>query len=196
MTCLECRRGLHEECDTECEECHPATEEAEDLNLQEDPVEYKDVHSTGRKRAAMLYPIYCHNCNQPTTRIDKASGQCSCSESDKTTDPCEWRGLKNCGGGTRPIVGCIQGSQRDRHHGPLKNTLRNEIGNVHRICAECHQRWHMLNDPDYIEERASFQTHSPEPATIEELLANNIDWDTGVMKAKYNLKSNKKVLLD
>lgn len=72
----------------------------------------KDVKSTGRKRAALLYPL------------------------DKN-HPCEWRGKKNCGGGLKPIVGCLDGFQRHRHHGPVKNPVHNEQGNVHRVCATC-----------------------------------------------------------
>lgn len=100
------------------------------------PDEIEDVLSTGRKRAAMLYPIY--------------EGMV-----------CEWAGLKNAGGGVVPIIGCkgnrlspkkggdnelVQG---DVHHGPDKNTLANEPGNAHRICAYCHHRWHAANDKYY-----------------------------------------------
>jgi hypothetical protein len=84
----------------------------------------KDVLSTGRKRAAVLFPI----------------------------DPeaaCEWRGLKNAGGGINPIVGCVQGKSTNRHHGPDKSVLNNTQGNVHRICSTCHNRWHAKNDELY-----------------------------------------------
>lgn len=90
----------------------------------------KDQQSTGRKRAARLYPLH--------------------AESD-----CEWSGRSDCGGGTNPIIGCggisgiPAGKQQARHHGPDKNTLNNEPGNVHRICHSCHNRWHAANDPDY-----------------------------------------------
>lgn len=84
----------------------------------------KDQQSTGRKRAARLYPL------------------------DRNA-PCEWRGKKNQGGGDNPIQGCTDGMQLNRHHGPDKNTLNNEPGNVHRICTHCHNRWHAKNDPDY-----------------------------------------------
>ena len=33
--------------------------------------------------------------------------------------------------------------------GPDKNTMRNVEDNVHRICAECHNRWHGANDKYY-----------------------------------------------
>src|SRR5690606_34666932 len=86
--------------------------------------EITDVLSTGRKRAAVLFPI------------DPES-------------PCEWRGLKFAGGGVSPIVGCVYGKQTNRHHGPDKSVLNNESGNVHRICATCHNRWHAANDEHY-----------------------------------------------
>lgn len=85
---------------------------------------YKDPLSTGRKRAAVMYPI--------------APGQV-----------CEWAGLKFAGGGVVPIVGCVGRPASDRHHGPDKNTMNNAPGNVHRICDYCHNTWHGANDPHY-----------------------------------------------
>jgi hypothetical protein len=84
----------------------------------------KDQQSTGRKRAAGLYPL------------------------NRDAD-CEWRFGLSCGGGESPIQGCIDGKQLARHHGPEKNTLNNDPGNVHRICHHCHNRWHAANDKDY-----------------------------------------------
>lgn len=72
----------------------------------------KNQQSTGRKRAAKMYPL-------------------------KRDDPCEWQGKANCGGGLHPILGCIKGVQEARHHGPDKNVTNNEAGNVHRICHAC-----------------------------------------------------------
>jgi hypothetical protein len=86
--------------------------------------QYKDPLSTGRKRAAQMYPI--------------SPGQV-----------CEWAGLKRAGGGVIPIIGCIGRPASDRHHGPDKNTMNNAPGNVHRICDHCHNTWHGLNDPHY-----------------------------------------------
>lgn len=120
--CVACGRGFHRECG----KCRGATNchIAEGLKSDEETIssspkgssrkkrELKDPASTGRKRAAELYPI----------------------EPDA---PCEWRGLQNCGGGRRPIIGCYDGVQKHRHHGPVKNTTRNEEGNVHRICTAC-----------------------------------------------------------
>jgi hypothetical protein len=87
-----------------------------------------DQQSTGRKRAAVLYPL------------DKSK-------------PCEWAELKEAGGGFKPIQGCglrpgtFIGRQLARHHGPDQNTLNNDPGNVHRICTKCHNEWHAKNDP-------------------------------------------------
>lgn len=86
--------------------------------------EYKDPVSTGRKRAAQMYPI-------------------------DVGMVCEWAGLKLAGGGVFPIVGCIGRAASDRHHGPDKNTMNNAEGNVHRICDHCHNTWHAANDPSY-----------------------------------------------
>lgn len=89
-----------------------------------------DVLSTGRKRAVASFPI--------------TPGML-----------CEWSFLKFAGGGPIPIIGCggneIGHVKNDGgvHHGPDKNTLNNEPGNVHRVCRFCHNRWHTLNDPFY-----------------------------------------------
>jgi hypothetical protein len=158
MACLGCGRGFHEECDSNCIDCHGETDRLVKTFIGgrgvgqpiKDPENVKDRHSTGRKRAAHLYPIF----------------------KDK---PCEWQGKKNCGGGT-PIIGCIDRLQVDRHHGPVKDTLRNEPGNVHRICKSCHNRWHAVNDPIYDEELYNTLPHKPEPAEEMELLANEAYW--------------------
>lgn len=106
--------------------------------------DFKNAESTGRKRAAELYPL------------------------DRNAD-CEWRGLANVGGGKHPIIGCLNGKQSNRHHGPDKDTLNNANGNVHRICNRCHNIWHEHNDADY---DPAF-LHNPKPAELEELL----QWD-------------------
>lgn len=82
---------------------------------------------------------------------------------------------KNCGGGTMPIVGCLDGKQQARHHGPDKNTLNNERGNVHRICHTCHNRWHTLNDPDYVW-GTIYPLHEPYEATIADVGMNEVFW--------------------
>lgn len=85
----------------------------------------KDPQSTGRHRAVSIH--------------GKANPE----------EPCEWLGLANCGGGSFPILGCDSGVQENLHHGPDKNTLNNERINIHKICSQCHNRWHTMNDPDY-----------------------------------------------
>jgi hypothetical protein len=158
MSCLACGREFHDECENDgCNNCHTNFEQvarslatgAIGAPIKNDE-SVTDPYSTGRKRAATQYPIH-------------------------KTNPCEWRGLKNCGGGT-PIIGCIDGLQRDRHHGPVKNPLRNEPGNVHRICKPCHNRWHVINDPLYNEILYDNTKHEPEPAEELELLANEAQW--------------------
>ena len=83
-----------------------------------------DVQSTGRKRAARDFPI--------------SEGMI-----------CEWTNLKHAGGGVLPIYGCLGNLASNIHHGPDKNTLNNNISNVHRICAFCHNYWHGQNDTYY-----------------------------------------------
>lgn len=118
---------------------------------KKDGMDVRDPLSTGRKQAARDFPI-------------------------NGSEPCEWRGLKNCGGGLHPIIGCLQGYQKDRHHGPVKNTLHNIRENLHLICKKCHNRWHAANDPDYDEETYADLPHSPEPADEVELIANEAYW--------------------
>lgn len=84
----------------------------------------KDPHSTGRKRAAVLYPL------------------------DRDA-PCEWQNASvgnPMGGGPRPLTFGCDNLQSHRHHGPDKSTLNNSEGNVHRICAIHHNRWHSANN--------------------------------------------------
>lgn len=160
MSCLSCGRGFHNECETECVKCHPEIIKSVSITKitgtglgapTKDPESVKDRHSTGRKRAAQLYPIF-------------------------KEQNCEWQGKKNCGGGLKPIVACLNGKQRHRHHGPVKDTLRNEPGNVHRICTSCHVHWHAENDPIYDEEAYNKLPHSPEEATEIELAAAAAYW--------------------
>lgn len=85
---------------------------------------YSDPLSTGRKEAVKKYPI-------------------------KPGMVCEWAWLQYAGGGVKPIIGCPGHPAEAVHHGPDKNTMCNIDGNVHRICAECHNRWHAANDEYY-----------------------------------------------
>lgn len=125
----------------------------------------KDPESTGRKRAAKLY------------KIDSSAA-------------CEWRGKKNCGGGLRPIIGCNEGNQKHLHHGPVKDTTRNELGNVHRICSSCHVHWHELNDLIYDKSKYGLLPHSPEDASVDELVDNLLEWKTGKMGQRFQLASS------
>jgi hypothetical protein len=150
--CFACRSGFPDECHNAWHDEEPcgevkftATGEVkvdnqsdEDSGLREvdsgyiqdgytsakDLSDYKDPISTGRKRAAEMYPI--------------GAGMV-----------CEWARLKKAGGGVIPIVGCVGRPASDRHHGPDKNTMNNAPGNLHRICDHCHNTWHALNDPHY-----------------------------------------------
>ncbi len=104
----------------------------------------KDHQSTGRKRAARAYPL-------------------------NRSEPCEWQGNSNCGGGLRPIIGCVDGLQQARHHGPDKTVTNNDEGNVHRICHACHNRWHTANDKDYDWSiSATYPPHKPVAMSAED----------------------------
>lgn len=176
MACISCGRGLHFECGVPCC-CSQDVNTVEEIEEDDDDRQQrgrrrpgsttykrdsnlKDQQSTGRKRAAVLYPL------------DKEA-------------PCEWQGLRIAGGGSFPIIGCSNGTQQARHHGPDKNTLNNEEGNVHRICHRCHNRWHTKNDVGYVWGDPG-QPHDPiTKATIDELIANEVYWSgTKTVKAK------------
>lgn len=127
-----------------------------------------DYVSAGRKRAAELAPI----------------------PEDYT---CEWAMLQYAGGGVEPIVGCAANLATDRHHGPDKNTLNNTVGiNLHRICADCHNRWHQLNDIYYGERPEGDNPFLPvgneisnhdrtTRATPKEVMLSNVFWKKPVL---------------
>lgn len=186
--CLPCATGYHWECwkplDTgycHCTADGPVVFEAEptgDTEKKERGGQIKeqaavtDTESTGRKRAAKMYPI------------------------PKEGEPgypmkCEWAGLKAAGGGVEPIVGCVGNMAKNIHHGPNKNTLENSVGNVHRICPQCHNRWHTLNDPYYAPNRPAgnvpylpIEVEGVEckphdgitPATAEDIASHEMMW--------------------
>lgn len=195
VDCLACAAGHHESCwipsDLVC--CCPETfwDSTPEITLAEslvgpdgmsnrrseqghggqikDADAVTDTESTGRKRAAKLFPI------EPGM-------------------PCEWAGLKLAGGGVQPIMGCIPEARKtatDIHHGPNKSTLANLVGNVHRICSQCHNRWHSINDKYYAKERPvgmhywpleeyEFFEHLPFVYPSEqERAANEIAWVQG-----------------
>lgn len=174
MSCVACGRGFHKECYTgNCKKCHPKEEKVIEISGTTDykkrgktAKDLKDAKSTGRKRAAQLYPL------DPTAA-------------------CEWQGKKNCGGGKHPIIGCLDGKQLARHHGPVKDTTRNQSGNVHRICTRCHNHWHELNDLVYNAKDYGLLPHDPEDATPEEIIKNHLDWTSGAVAKKYVLASSK-----
>ena len=139
----------------------PEAEEEEEVERRtyKDPSAYRDQQSTGRKQAAKDFPL-----NREAL--------------------CEWATKKNCGGGKFPITGCLANLQQARHHGPDKNTLNNEKGNVHRICHQCHNRWHTLNDEDYVW-GSIYEPHSPLEATAIDIGLNEEWWEgRKTMKAK------------
>lgn len=164
--CMFCAAELHFECSNSPDGlvcCCPETTLQVANRAGKDAEAMRDVLSTGRKRAAIAAPI------QPDT-------------------VCEWAKRKNAGGGVKPIVGCMGNKATDRHHGPDKSVLNNELGsNLHRICATCHNRWHTLNDPEYGERpeagapflplTGQCLPHDPEQlATDQEIFQNELYW--------------------
>jgi hypothetical protein len=119
-----------------------------EINTYKSDASLKDQQSTGRKRAAAMYPLF-------------------------RDDACEWSRKKNCGGGANPITGCLDGKQQARHHGPDKNTLNNDEGNVHRICHSCHNNWHAANDGGYVWGNV-YPSHSPIEANDIELMLEKV----------------------
>jgi hypothetical protein len=160
--CLACQAGFPSDCLTPDSQGNPCNLAVEKVSATGERGPYKedeevtDPHSTGRKRAAVAYPI----------------------SKDMV---CEWAGLKFAGGGLNPIVGCGGNKATNRHHGPDKDTLNNSEGNVHRICPKCHNRWHAQNDAAYEEKfgTADWKDHDPSTeASPEDILKNEVYWST------------------
>ena len=125
MLCPACLMGYTWECILGCKEKRIPIEETKEHGGQtKSRDKVKDLESTVRKRAAEMYPI-------------------------KEGMLCEWTRLRYAGGGIIPIIGCSGNAATARHHGPDKNTLNNEMGNVHRVCSSCHNRYHAANDRYY-----------------------------------------------
>lgn len=150
----------------ETEEAHEALTEAPDDDPAKPDKTYKDARSTGRKRAAKLYPI-------EVGRV------------------CDWAWHKLCGGGVFPIVGCTGRPATHIHHGPDKSTFTNTPDNISRICSYCHNRWHAANNPTYPEGRPDqgtpwlplveagqnlYALSDMVPATREEVFANELSF--------------------
>ena len=159
MSCLDCGRGFHDECEREPCCCTEQTSTDNSTPVDAGTSDHKGARgssnlrqdvtiSAGRKRAAAEYEI------DPNL-------------------PCDWRGKINCGGGFYPVPGCISGFQTDRHHGPDKTTTNNSPENIHLICKPCHNLWHRRNDPAYGPNDkcpAGINPHEPRWATEDEFL--------------------------
>lgn len=145
MACVYCNMEFHAICeiplDNDC--CCEGKGFEPDVIFAGDPRRKKarlegsmlrDTLSAGRHRAAIRIP-----------------------EEYFAADPeCSWARLAAAGGGVRPIIGCAGNKATDRHHGPDKSVLNNDdeleyFGtNLHAICANCHARWHAINDKFYL----------------------------------------------
>jgi hypothetical protein len=122
---------------------------------------YRDPVSTGRKRAATLYPL-------------------------KPGMVCEWAFKRDCGGGIVPIVGCTGRPASHIHHGPDKSTFNNDRDNISLICEYCHNRWHAANDLHYVEPRpANGAEWLPSiPAEGNPLVIHRLDEAVRISKAE------------
>lgn len=150
MSCISCGRQMHDECEEPTGGGCCCTQESSSPLAPEEPVTRRRENvtvSAGRKRAAVDFPI------------------------DRDA-PCEWRLKANCGGGFAPILGCITGYQRSRHHGPDKRTTNNDRSNISIICHDCHNRWHTANDSLYGDEKCpvGIQPKDPRPMTSAEMM--------------------------
>ena len=169
MSCY-CDLGWPDECDKgpECSTHNRPLGQVPEQRSLKDSDEVSDPKSTGRKRAVLVKPI--------------TEGML-----------CEWTKLKNAGGGIFPIVGCLGNPATNVHHGPDKNTLNNNLENLHRICSVCHNRWHTRNDPTYSPDipgqewvpNGEFVPHDSETlATTEDILKSEAYWASPVNKRK------------
>ena len=106
----------------------------------------KDPHSTGRKRAAILFPLdYSALCEWSEAWLKETYPE---DPRHPKMIAAEISGCK-IEGELIPFRICKDNPQKARHHGPDKNTLNNEPGNVHRICHHCHNMWHAIMNPGY-----------------------------------------------
>lgn len=181
MSCLPCAAEMHFECifPTEDNVCccdsgplASVNEPAQRGGPVKAAEDMADPISTGRKRAAVAKPI--------------TEGMV-----------CEWAGLKCAGGGVESIIGCNGNVATNIHHGPDKDVLNNDDSNLHRICANCHNRWHTLNDPFYGVRPTpgtpfiplvpySYRPHDTDTkADLKEIFENEIYWSNKkLVKAK------------
>lgn len=164
--CWACRRNQHDGCielltNMPCDCTHepvrqptPVSTIGDALNLdQEEPDTVTrtrrqknddavtDQQSTGRKRAAKLYPLKDANGNK-----------LPCDYMHKKDALPNYMEVQIDGCGVRP--GTMPGPAQARHHNDY-NTLNNERENVALLCHACHNLLHSRNDPfkDVIYER-------------------------------------------
>lgn len=179
MSCLPCAAELHFECllpqDNLCccdDIVATINEPAQRGGPTKAAEDMADPISTGRKRAAVAKPI-------------------------EEGMACEWAGLLRAGGGVEYIIGCNGNLATNIHHGPDKDVLNNVDSNLHRICANCHNRWHTLNDKYYGIRPAPgtpfiplvpyvFNPHDPDTkADITKVFENEMYWSNKkTVKAK------------
>lgn len=183
--CLECAEGFHKLCSGGNCACQTCNGEPEPIATSPDnPGEDNDEGviagrsrvASGKRRAKKL--------NERELKDPQSTGRHRAVTLHGRANPelpCEWRDKANCGGGSFPILGCITGVQENLHHGPDKNTLNNERSNIHKICSQCHNRWHTLNDPGY-EWDGHHEPHAPREPTIEDVKEDSARWRKNTVK--------------
>jgi hypothetical protein len=92
-----------------------------------------DQQSTGRKRAAKLYPL-----------TDEKGAKLPCDLAGKVAALPPYMEVQIDGCGVRP--GTMVNPAQARHHHDY-NTLNNERENVGLLCHSCHNLLHAKNDP-------------------------------------------------
>lgn len=192
-TCWACRRGQCSGCaanltdfDCVCDHVTPMRQPlpegpiANALNLEPDDADtttsvtrsrrnknddaVTDQQSTGRKRAAKLYPL----------KNDKGE-KYPCDLAGKVAGLPKYMEVQIDGCGVRP--GTMANPAQARHHHDY-NTLNNERSNVGLLCHSCHNLLHAKNDPfkDVIYQRI----YGVKPAT-EDLKHANKALKSGVV---------------
>lgn len=165
MKCQWCNSGLHFQCATPkleeqeccCDSPKPTLNLSRRTPLAEENFMPEYNEETGE-------PLKRGPGRPPNTEVSVKAGRMRALRIAEIPEGyvCEWADLEFAGGGVIPLIGCKGNLASDRHHGPDKSTENNSVGiNLHRICDDCHNRWHVLNDPFYAERPKDNSTYLP-----------------------------------
>jgi len=143
-----------------------------------DETSVTDPQSTGRKRAAVLYPLKDENGNPlPCDLAGKAA----------PTLPGFYR-VQIDGCGIRK--GTLEAKAQSRHHWSY-NTLDNERSNIGLLCHSCHNLIHARNDPYKAEIYETLYGFKP---SVDDLKWANKSLKSGVVGGRH--KQSKEDTLD